>query len=475
MKSMSIKNKVSMWYTLAMVAITFFSIFILVMLGNTMIQANQVSDLENFMRDLAVNPVVENGKVSFNTSYSSNFNAIMVVVYDKDHKVLSGGLPSNFPNNMEMPLNSSVTVKNDETQEEWFAYETSAELMRTTYYLRGITAAGMLINNEYTYASISTALIILPMIILIAIMGGSLITDSAFSHFAKLSDMANNIKDGKDLSRRIEVKNENDEVGMLAVSFNSLFDRLQKAFEREKQFTDDASHELRTPITVILSECEYAKDVTDPEEMRESIEVIHKQAKKMSSLVNQLLTMSRTDNLKKALHPDVFNYSELMEIVLEELEIQAGQRNIRLINYIDKNLYVYGDQSTLTRMVINLVSNAIKYGTEGGWVKVSITRKGNDILGMVSDNGIGIDRENIPKIFDRFYQVNPARTEDGGSMGLGLSMVKWITDAHKGTIEVESKKGEGTVFKFTLPICVEPPAENAEDDPENDMGNSTEV
>lgn len=462
MKSMTIKNKVSIWYTLAMVAITFFSLFILTMLGNTMIQANQVNDLENFMRDLAANPTVKNGKINFNTSYSSHFNAIMVIVYDENHEVLSGGAPPSFPSDINIPLNSSVTVKNDEIREEWFVYETSAELMRTTYYLRGITAAGMLINNEYTYASISTALIILPMIILIAILGGSLIADSAFSHFTKLADTVNQIKDGKDLTRRIEVKNENDEVGMLAVSFNSLFDRLQKAFEREKQFTDDASHELRTPITVILSECEYAKDISDIDEMRESIDVIHKQAKKMSSLVNQLLTMSRTDNLKKVLNPDVFNYSELMEVVLEELEIQASGRNIKLINYIDKNLYVYGDQPTLTRMVINLVTNAIKYGTDGGWVKVSITRKGNDILGMISDNGIGIDSEDLPKIFDRFYQVNPARTENGGSMGLGLSMVKWITDAHKGEITVESKKGEGTVFKFTLPICVDPPEEEEE-------------
>ena len=472
MKSMTIKNKVSIWYTLAMVAITFFSLFILTMLGNTMIQANQVNDLENFMRDLAANPTVKNGKINFNTSYSSHFNAIMVIVYDENHEVLSGGAPPSFPSDINIPLNSSVTVKNDEIREEWFVYETSAELMRTTYYLRGITAAGMLINNEYTYASISTALIILPMIILIAILGGSLIADSAFSHFTKLADTVNQIKDGKDLTRRIEVKNENDEVGMLAVSFNSLFDRLQKAFEREKQFTDDASHELRTPITVILSECEYAKDISDIDEMRESIDVIHKQAKKMSSLVNQLLTMSRTDNLKKVLNPDVFNYSELMEVVLEELEIQASGRNIKLINYIDKNLYVYGDQPTLTRMVINLVTNAIKYGTEGGWVKVSITRKGNDILGMISDNGIGIDSEDLPKIFDRFYQVNPARTENGGSMGLGLSMVKWITDAHKGEITVESKKGEGTVFKFTLPICVDPPEE--EDEFEDEFEDNTE-
>ncbi|MBQ6555284.1 MAG: hypothetical protein IJL89_08635, partial [Firmicutes bacterium] len=122
MKSMTIKNKVSIWYTLAMVAITFFSLFILTMLGNTMIQANQVNDLENFMRDLAANPTVKNGKINFNTSYSSHFNAIMVIVYDENHEVLSGGAPPSFPSDINIPLNSSVTVKNDEIREEWFVY-----------------------------------------------------------------------------------------------------------------------------------------------------------------------------------------------------------------------------------------------------------------------------------------------------------------------------------------------------------------
>ncbi len=465
MRSMTLRNKVALWYTSAMVAITLSSMMILFALGSTMIQVRQRADLINYVNDMAANVSVSNGTITFNTSYITNGNSILLVLYDKDHNVIRGFNPLSMPQDINVPENSVVIAKENETGDKWFVYETKVELDTAEYYLRGVASIPMLINDEYVYPIISTALIILPLIILVAILGGSVITDSAFSHFAQLSNLANNIQDSKDLSRRIGI-NTNDEFGMLATSFNSLFERLQRAFEREKQFTDDASHELRTPITVIMSECEYAQDCDTLEEAKESIDVIYKQAKKMSTLVNQLLTLSRTGDLSKVLHKEVFNYSELAEMVVEELEIQAKQKNISLINNVAKNIYVDGDQSTLARMIINLVTNAIKYGNEGGWVKISITRKGDSVIGIVSDNGIGIAPDNQKKIFDRFYQVNPSRTDSGGgSMGLGLSMVKWIVDVHGGEISVESEEGKGTVFKFSLPVCVEAPAdENMQDD-----------
>ncbi len=456
MRGFTLRNKVALWYTTAMVAITFISIGILFALGSTMIQVRQRADLVNYVNDMAANVSEKNGALIFNTNYITNGNSILLILYDDEHKIIRGVNPAALPQDVNVPVNSVVVTKNNETKESWFIYETKVELRRDTYFLRGVASIPMLINDEYVYPIISTALIILPLVILVGILGGSIITDSAFSYFAKLSDLANNIQDSKDLSQRIGIST-NDEFGMLATSFNSLFERLQRAFEREKQFTDDASHELRTPITVIMSECEYARDADDLAEAQVRIDVIYKQAKKMSALVNQLLTLSRTGDLSKVLHKEVFNYSELAEMVLEELEIQAKQKDIQLINYISKNIYVDGDQSTLARMIINLVTNAIKYGNDGGWIKVSVTRKDNSVVGIVSDNGIGIAKENLEKIFDRFYQVNPARTDSGGSMGLGLSMVKWIVDVHGGEISVDSTVGEGTVFKYTLPICREAP------------------
>ena len=455
MRGLTLRSKVSLWYTLAMVLITCSSVIILVALGTTLIQARQRTDLINFVNDMAANAKEdENGTITFNTSYITSGNSIMLVLYDKNHLLIRGFNPPGMPSNINIPPNSVTIAQNTKTKERWYVYEIETEIEKSKYYLRGVTGVPMLINDAYVYPIISSALIILPLIILIAVLGGSAITGNAFSYFAKLSNLANNIQDSSDLSQRIGI-NSNDEFGMLATSFNSLFERLQKAFEREKQFTDDASHELRTPITVILSECEYASDLDDIEEMRESMQVVHKQAKKMSTLINQLLTLSRTGDLTKVLHMEEFDYGELMTMVMEELEIQAVQRDIQLIKNIDKNIYVTGDQSMLTRMLVNLVTNAIKYGRDGGWVKVSITRRDNCVVGMVSDNGIGIKKENLTKIFDRFYREDPARNDTGGSMGLGLSMVKWITEVHKGKITVESTPGEGTVFRSELPIITE--------------------
>ncbi|MBQ9519223.1 MAG: HAMP domain-containing histidine kinase, partial [Firmicutes bacterium] len=359
MRGLTLRNKVALWYTTAMVAITFISIGILFALGSTMIQVRQRTDLINYVNDMAANVHETNSTITFNTNYITSGNSILLVLYDEEHKIVRGFNPVSLPQDINVPVNSVVVAKHNNNAEDWYVYETQVELSREIYYLRGVVSIPMLINDEYVYPIISTALIILPLVILVGILGGSIITDNAFSYFAKLSTLANNIQDSKDLSQRIGIST-NDEFGMLATSFNSLFERLQRAFEREKQFTDDASHELRTPITVILSECEYARDVDDPAETKESIEVIYKQAKKMSALVNQLLTLSRTGDLSKVLNKEIFNYSELAELVLEELAVQAKTRNISLINYIDKNIYVDGDQSTLARMIINLVSNAIK-------------------------------------------------------------------------------------------------------------------
>lgn len=452
---MSLRSKVSLWYTFAMLAITACSIFCLIALGNAMIQSRQKTELVNFITGAAQNMKIDDeGELSYSNEFKIEKGIINVTIYDERRLLISGFAPDGFPKYVtQVPNNTVITIKNKNDGLQWFVYQRTFELEDKIYYIRGSVVVQMLINDKYVYDSLSTALVIMPLLILVAIFGGSMITSSAFSHFARLSDMANKIQDGTDLSERIQVINENDEVGQLSVSFNQLFDRLQKAFEREKQFTDDASHELRTPITVILSECEYAKDIDNLEEMRDSIQVVHKQAKKMSSLVNQLLMLSRTGDLSKVINIDTFNFSELVEVVTEEMEMQAKQKNITIISGIDKNLYARGDQEILARMVINLISNAIKYGNENGWIKVSITHKGNDIVGMISDNGIGIEKDNLGKIFDRFYQVNPARTDS--NMGLGLSMVKWIVDVHKGKIDVESTVGEGTVFKFVMPIYVE--------------------
>ena len=239
----------------------------------------------------------------------------------------------------------------------------------------------------------------------------------------------------------------------MAHTFDKMMDKLEDSFETEKQFTSDVSHELRTPVTVILSQCEYAlQEDTPAQEIKDCIRSIAAQARKMSSLISQLLTLARADKGIQKLHYELLNLSELAEIITEEQKGIASKKGITLETCIQPDILFRGDETMLMRLFINLISNSITYGKENGLTRISLSSDGNLITGSVSDNGIGIEKDKLDKIWKRFYQVNPARSSgEREGAGLGLPMVKWITEAHGGTVCAESTPGSGTVFTFTFP------------------------
>ncbi|POP34065.1 sensor histidine kinase [Lactonifactor longoviformis] len=229
---------------------------------------------------------------------------------------------------------------------------------------------------------------------------------------------------------------------------------VEAALENEKRFTADASHELRTPTAVILSQCEYVLlPDTTREEMTECIEVILGQSRKISALIPQLLMLARQDAAKERLELEPVNISMLTEIVAGELDASATRNNIRLRLDIEDNLVVRGDQNLLMRLMVNLIDNSIQYGKCGGSTWITLQKKGNYVEGCVQDDGIGIAPEHQKDIWKRFYREDKVRkgTQETHS-GLGLSMVLWIVEAHGGTIRADSREGEGTAFIFLLPL-----------------------
>ncbi|CJC53357.1 sensor histidine kinase [Streptococcus pneumoniae] len=188
--------------------------------------------------------------------------------------------------------------------------------------------------------------------------------------------------------------------------------------------------------------------------MEESLEVILKQSRKMSALISQLLLLARADQGNhNTFQFECINMSELTEIVVEELSLMVQENSIEITTNIEEDLFIKADQTLMMRLLMNLLTNAIAYSKASGTVHMQLFRDETNIIGTVSDNGIGISEQHITKIWDRFYRVDAARTSSNiGNTGLGLSMVKWIVELHGGEITVESKLGEGSTFTFKLPI-----------------------
>lgn len=294
-------------------------------------------------------------------------------------------------------------------------------------------------------------------LILVGVLGGYVVTRRAFRPIRQMAETATNIVDGSHLSRRLDIKG-NDEFAKLSRAFDGMLERLERAFEQEKRFTSDVSHELRTPLTVIRTQCELALQEQDPQEQRRSLFSIQEQAEKLSRMVRELLTLSRMDANTQPIQMEQVDLGDITEMVVETLEPAAREKGIALHTKTQPGCILQADEMLMMRMLINLVSNAIQFGRAGGNVWVELERRGEWLDCKIRDDGIGMTQEQLPHIWERFWQADPARAGEDGSSGLGLSMVAWIIQAHQGQVQVESQRGIGTEFRIQLPIHKAPMA-----------------
>jgi len=263
----------------------------------------------------------------------------------------------------------------------------------------------------------------------------------------RVTDAAAHVS-GSDLSLRVPVPNTRDEIHDLATAINNMLDRLQESFETQRRFTADASHELRTPVTAIAGHASYLLRRTNPTAaQQESLTVIQREATRMGKLVNDLLELARADagfTVNKA----PMNLVEVAEAVREQVGRVSPGAEVS-VSSRSPLVEVLGDAERLKQVVLNLVTNAINAGATR--VTVGISQEGKQVRLEVLDDGAGIPPEALPHIFDRFYRVDGARSTRGNGSGLGLAIVKWIVQQHDGTVSVESRLGEGTVFTVLLP------------------------
>jgi heavy metal sensor kinase len=255
----------------------------------------------------------------------------------------------------------------------------------------------------------------------------------------------------KNLSRRLEVQSE-DELGRLAGTLNRMMERLEDAFDRQRQFTADASHELRAPLAVIQAESTLAleKERTGPE-YRKSLETVSLEVFHMSKIIERLLFLARWDAGKEPLNLQNVDMKELLTEVSSDIDVLALEKGLKFSLGPVSDITMKGDRVKLRQLIINLLGNAIRYTPCGGSVSASLVQKRANIVLAVVDTGIGIAPEHLPLIFERFYRVDKARSRAEGGVGLGLAISKSIAEAHGGKIEVESQEGRGSTFRVIFP------------------------
>ena len=444
MKFLSIKTRVTIYFTLMMVLVVVLVFGVILIAGRGVISDTAEGTLLDVVHDEIDDVEFDGGFLDLDELDFYRHN-VYVQAYSADGEFLGGAGTNDFDGEEEFHNGEMRQVTIDGSP--FLVYDLLVQTDAGSVWLRGITSA----ENDFSAARVITilALILLPVLVVITAVVGWFIARHAFKPVRQITDTVDAINDGDDLTARIGLRRGRDEIHRLAATFDRIFDRLERSFDSEKRFASDASHELRTPVAIILAECEYARqNAQTVDDYRESLEVVERQGRRMSTLINQLLNITRMDQGTQVISREDADFSELADVVADET-VRASGKVLEVEKDIAPGVHANVDVGLMSRLVQNLVENACKYTPEGGRVRVSLAAAEGRLTLTVADNGIGIAKRDLPHIWERFWQADSSRGVDKGS-GLGLAMVKQIADAHGGTLSVESEPGRGSTFTFCM-------------------------
>lgn len=465
MKSLTIRTKITLWFSIALVLIAGLAMIAVMAISSSVIQkgikdnlvemveenVDEVEFYENLRQtDLEKKDDLyleyQGGYLEIDDDFLDRMNGIYTALYDSEGNLLYGENPvAREAEECEYRDGEVQTVRADGVR--YYLYDRALKGEGLTgLWLRGTVSETQGVTQ--TYAITHLTFWVVPVLVILSVLGGYLIAGRFLRPVKEIGRAADSIREGNDLTKRIDLGKGDDELHRLARSFDRMFDRLEASFKAEQQFTSDASHELRTPVTVILSQCEYIlEEPREAEEYAEALEVIERQGKKISVLIQELLEFTRLEQNAGQIAVEALDFSALCQDVLDDMEILLS-RGMTLRREITPGIRIKGNPSLLTRMLENLVSNACRYGKENGHILVKLEASGNRISLSVADDGIGIEKEKHEKIWNRFYQADASHAGEGA--GLGLALVKSIAGAHGGTVTVESEPGMGSTFTFRL-------------------------
>ena len=460
MKNLSIRIKITLWFTVILVVLVSCTYMVVFSVNRQLVQKtirdelirtveDNVDEVEYYKNIGKIDPhevdyymAFRGGYLEIDDDFLDKVNEVYTSLYNENVTLLYGENPiSKQTADLQFSDAKIQHLSINDTLYYVFDRKLTLEGLEGLW-LRGVVSE----NQGMTQVAAITRLLLLflPLFLVISVIGGYLFARRMLKPIKEISEAAAKIGGSGDLKERIEIGEGKDELHQLAAGFNEMFRRLEDAFEAERQFTSDASHELRTPVSVITAQCEMTLEETRSiEEYELALRTIQRQSRKMSRLINDMLDFTRLEMRAESYAQESVNMTELVQSVCFDMAL-IKEKNITLEYQVEEGVRMEGNRQLLLRLLANLISNAYRYGRESGYICVSLKSTCQGVELSVSDNGIGISTEEQPRIFRRFYQAD--NSHSGMGPGLGLSMAYEITKFHGGEIHVESELGKGSKF-----------------------------
>ena len=441
-KRTSIKARITVWYAALIVFICAAALFSLFAISDYAQDEHCRETLENATVIIMDEMEIEHGVMEIDADID-DVPGVYAALFDMNGELIYGRRWA------ELPFEEGVIRRAVEGGHSYMVRDTLLSVPNVDpVWLRIYMAADLPMNT--LQAIIRYGLWLVPLLAAVALLGGYWITARAFGPVREMSRTAASIAGGGDLSGRVGATgapDSRDELQALAGTLNEMLERLQNAFERERQFTSDVAHELRTPLNAMQAQGEYALGCADAEEKDEAVARMLQKNEEMRQLVNQLLMIARLDAGQMEMESNVA-LAPLIAGIAADMVIVAGEKEICIETALH-DVCVRGNRGMFSRVIINLVDNAIRYGHEGGFVKIALTKEGGEAVVRVQDDGCGMDENALSHVFERFWRADGARTTTG--TGIGLSIVQAVVKAHGGRIDVTSAPGEGSCFIVRIP------------------------
>lgn len=444
MQKLAIRYKMTLFYgTLTCLLFIVFLPSLYFFMQRTLIN-NQESILQLSLSQLAAQVESHDGVIVLEDEGIGFPQTVAFILWNEDGSpVVQHGLPAWAET---LPFEPGTIRKAGAKEDQWLLLDGTFQEDGKDISLRIAASLAPIQNTMNVVLTIS--LIAAPLLLAISIIGGLSIARRSLRPIDHIIETTEVIARG-DLSERIRGVETRDEVGKLAEMINEMLDKVEAAFIREKRFTSDASHELRTPVSVIMAYTEaLMEDLKQAQEEVKSLQVILSESRRMERIIGQLLMITRGQENQYPVQMEPLNISEMLEAVTEQMAGSTQAHGISLMLDAKAEICVKGDQSLLTQMMINLIENAVKYNRKDGHVWIQIRKTNDRCVITVTDDGIGIPAENLPHLFERFYRIDPSRDRTGS--GLGLSIVQWIVKLHQGTVMITSEVGKGTTVAVTI-------------------------